>query len=218
MRLFWSNDSLAGRRGRRTRAENDAKITWASPCALSARICASKFHAMAQGHCVPPTSFCSHLPLDFYPYVLSNFRHFYARKGGTLKWRHRVVAYGCGYSEITVSVYASRSPRLSSYLPITHFSCNPFVYLVYRTISFCIAHLPSSRMVLRFLMPFSLIWKREEREREREIARVLRSLYLKINASGTADLPFRVWIPHGEAWNVYASGRTVLTKCLSNVW
>jgi len=157
MRLFWSNDSLAGRRGRRTRAENDAKITWASPCALSARICASKFHAMAQGHCVPPTSFCSHLPLDFYPYVLSNFRHFYARKGGTLKWRHRVVAYGCGYSEITVSVYASRSPRLSSYLPITHFSCNPFVYLVYRTISFCIAHLPSSRMVLRFLMP----WERD---------------------------------------------------------
>lgn len=61
-------------------------------------------------------------------YGLSNFRHFYARKGGTLKWRHRVVAYGCGYLEITVSVYALRSPRLSSYLPITHSSCNPFVF------------------------------------------------------------------------------------------
>lgn len=61
-------------------------------------------------------------------YILLNFRHFYARKGGTLKWRHRVVAYGCGYLEITVSVYALRSPRLSSYLPITHSSCNPFVF------------------------------------------------------------------------------------------
>lgn len=70
--------------------------------------------------------FSSGFPLLLY--TLLNFRHFYARKGGTLKWRHRVVAYGCGYLEITVSVYALRSPRLSSYLPITHSSCNPFVF------------------------------------------------------------------------------------------
>lgn len=60
--------------------------------------------------------FCSYFLLGFHsphPYASSNFRHFYARKGGTLKWRHRVVAYGCGYLEITVSVYALRSPRLS---------------------------------------------------------------------------------------------------------
>lgn len=76
-----------------------------------------------------------------HPYASSNFRHFYARKGGTLKWRHRVVAYGCGYLEITVSVYALRSPRLSFL-----FADHPFLLqsvCIWRIASFLlrIAHL-----------------------------------------------------------------------------
>lgn len=52
--------------------------------------------------------------------ISTHFRHFYAQRGGTLKWKHRVVAYGCRYSEITVSVYTPWFPRFSSDATVTH--------------------------------------------------------------------------------------------------
>lgn len=60
--------------------------------------------------------------------ISTHFRHFYAQRGGTLKWKHRVVAYGCGYSEITVSVYTPWFPRFSSDATVTRLPRHPDVH------------------------------------------------------------------------------------------
>lgn len=60
--------------------------------------------------------------------ISTHFRHFYAQRGGTLKWKHRVVAYGCRYSEITVSVYTPWFPRFSSDATVTRLPHDPDVH------------------------------------------------------------------------------------------
>lgn len=59
--------------------------------------------------------------------IPSHFRHFYAWRGETLKWKHRVVAYGYRYSEITVSLYALWFPRSFSDALLAHLPYNPIV-------------------------------------------------------------------------------------------